>query len=540
MSIKHHRLVVAQAASAAALVSLLFATSALAEGEHGHQVLGKVHFPVTCTSEAQAAFDEAMKLQHSFWHHAAVAEFKGVLQKDPTCVMAYWGQALSLLDNPFSPPPAKNLAEGLAALEQARQIGARTQREADYIEALSTFYRDHDKQDHRTRVMAYERAMEELAARYPEDPEARLYYALALNVAHSPADKSYAKPLEAAAILEQEWSRQPEHPGIAHYLIHSYDYPPLADKGLDAAHLYAEIAPDAPHALHMPSHIFTRVGSWEESVASNAKSALAAREGGSVGNELHALDYMVYAHLQLSQVEAARLVVEDAKLVTDEQLAKGGLARAAFFALAAMPARLVMERGAWGEAEEGLKLRQSSFPFADAQTHFARAVALARSGKPDQAMADIEGLKAAVEALKGTDVYWMEQVDIQRQTAEAWVAFAEGDREGALAAIRSAAEREGKTEKHAITPGPLAPAREQLAEMLLEMNRPGDALQEFAAVQRTEPNRFRAIYGAARSAELAGDGDRAEEYYNALLQLAAHADTERPEIKTAQAFIAAN
>ena len=539
MLIKHFWLAAPWTPPAAALTVLLLATSTLAQQDHHHQVLGKVHFPVTCNADAQAAFDGAMKLQHSFWHHAAVDAFEGVLKRDPGCVMAYWGQAFSLLDNPFSPPSPKNLAQGLAALEHAQKIGAKSQREADYIEALLTFYRDHDKKDHRTRVLAYEEAMQKLAERYPDDPEARIYYALALNVAHAPTDKTYAKPLKAAEILEAEWQRQPEHPGVVHYLIHTYDLPPLAQKGLTAAQRYSALAPDAPHALHMPSHIFTRVGSWEQSVASNAQSAEIARKEHAVGDELHALDYMVYAHLQMGQTEAARRVVEDARRFTDDDAARAALARAAYFALAAMPARLVMERGAW---EEGAALnpRKSSFPFTEAQAHFARAVALARSGKPDQASADLEALKAAVDALKGKDAYWTEQVDIQRQAAEAWVAFAKGQKDEALTALRTASDRETKTEKHAITPGPLAPAREQLAEMLLEMDRPGEALEEFEAVQLTEPNRFRAIYGAARAAELAGKHELAKRDYAKLVALAVKADSERPEIAKAREFLAAN
>ena len=351
--------------------------------------------------------------------------------------------------------------------------------------------------------------------------------------------RRYAKPLKAAEILEAEWQRQPEHPGVAHYLIHTYDLPPLAQKGLTAAQRYSALAPDAPHALHMPSHIFTRVGYWEQSVASNAQSAEIARKERAVGDELHALDYMVYAHLQMGQTEAAKRIIEDAKRFTDDDAAHAALARAAYFALAAMPARLVIERAAWEEAA-ALTPRKSGFPFAEAQTHFARAVAIARSGKPEQAAADLEALKAAVEALRGKDAYWTEQVDIQRQAAEAWVAFAKGQKDEALAALRTAADREAKTEKHVITPGPLAPAREQLAEMLLEMDRPAEALEEFEAVQLTEPNRFRAIYGAARAAELVGKRELAKRDYARLVALAVKADSEHPEITKAKEFLAAN
>ncbi|WP_336491045.1 hypothetical protein [Methylobacterium nigriterrae] len=524
---------------AAALTAFLLTAPAHAHSEHQHQVLGTVHFPVTCSPEAQAAFDEAMKLQHSFWHTAAFDQFGTVLKHDPSCVMAYWGQAFSLLDNPFSPPPPKNLKQGLALLEKAQAQGAQSQREADYIEALLTFYRDHETKDHRTRVLAYEQAMEKVAARYPDDPEARIYYALALDVAHAPTDKTYAKPLKAADILEAEWQRQPEHPGVAHYLIHTYDLPPLASKGLSAARRYSAIAPDAPHALHMPSHIFTRVGDWEGSVASNARSAEAARKDGAVGDELHALDYMVYAYLQMGQTDAAKHVVEDAKRFTDDDVAKTALGRAAYFALAAMPARLVMERAAWDEADT-LTPRKSGLPFTEALTHFARAVAFARSGKPEQAGPEIEALGAKVEALRGKDPYWMEQVDIQRQAAEGWVAFASGQQEEGIQTLQTAADREGATEKHVITPGPLAPVREQLGEMLLAAGRPAEALIAFQAVQVSEPNRFRAIYGTARAAEQVGDRDLARQNYAKLLALALKADEGRPELVTARAFAAAN
>jgi tetratricopeptide (TPR) repeat protein len=453
--------------------------------------------------------------------------------------MAYWGQAFSLLDNPFSPPPAKNLKQGLALLGKAQALGTKSQREADYIEALLTFYRDHETKDHRTRVLAYEQAMERLATRYPDDSEARIYYALALDVAHAPTDKTYAKPLKAADILEVEWQRQPEHPGVAHYLIHTYDLPPLASKGLSAARRYSAIAPDAPHALHMPSHIFTRVGDWEGSVASNARSAEAARKEGAVGDELHALDYTVYAYLQMGQIDAAKHVVEDAKRFTDDDVAKTALGRAAYFALAAMPARLMMERAAWDEADT-LMPRRSGLPFTEALTDFARAVAFARSGKPEQAGPEIDALRLKVEALRGKDPYWMEQVDIQRQAAEGWVAFASGQQEEGIRTLQTAADREGATEKHVITPGPLAPVREQLGEMLLEAHRPAEALIAFQAVQVSEPNRFRAIYGTARAAEQVGDRDLARQNYAKLLALGVKADEGLPELVTARAFAAAN
>jgi hypothetical protein len=507
-----------------------------AADEHaGHPVLGTVHFPVTCTPEAQQAFDEAMKLQHSFWYQAAHDAFSDVLRRDPECAMAHWGIAMTLLTNPFSPPPAQNLADAWAALEQARQLGAKSEREADYIAALSEFYRDADTKDHRTRVLAYEQAMAQLHARYPDDPEAAIYYALALNVAALPTDKTYAKQLEAAEILEAEVLRQPDHPGVVHYLIHTYDYPPLAERGLKAADRYAELAASAPHALHMPSHIFTRLGHWDRSIQTNRHSAEVARAGKDMNGELHARDYMVYAYLQSGRDEAARRAIEEVQQFAGAE----SPSPAGPFALAAMPARFAMERGAWEEAAD-LRPQPSKFAFADAITHFARAVGLARSGKPEAAAADVEALQRLADALRASNAYWAEQVDIQHTAATAWIADAEGRRDEALALMRKAAEIEAGTEKHVITPGPLAPAREQLAEMLLAADRPADALKEFEAVQQAEPNRFRALSGAGRAAELAGDLAAAKRYYGQVVELTASADASRPEIESARAFVAAN
>jgi tetratricopeptide (TPR) repeat protein len=514
----------------------LVATPASAADEHArHPVLGTVHFPVTCTAEAQQTFDEAMKLQHSFWYQAAHDAFSDVLRSDPECVMAYWGIAMTLLTNPFSPPPVTNLPEGWAALEQAGKVGAKSEREAGYIAALSEFYRDAATKDHRTRVLAYEDAMAQLHARYPDDPEAAIHYALALNVAALPTDKTYANQLEAAEILEAEAVRQPDHPGVVHYLIHTYDYPPLAERGLKAADRYAELAASAPHALHMPSHIFTRLGHWERSIETNRRSAEVARASKEVNGELHARDYMVYAYLQTGRDEAARQAIAEAL----QFAGTGSASPAGPFALAAMPARFAMERSAWNEAAE-LTPQPSKFEFADAMTHFTRAVGLARSGEPDAAAADIEALQRLADALRPTNAYWAEQVDIQHLAATAWVAHAGGRSDEALALMRSAAEREDGTEKHAITPGPLAPAREQLAEMLLADDRPAEALKEFEAVQRREPNRFRALSGAGRAAELAGDLDAAKRFYGQALDLVASADSSRPEIEIARAFVAAN
>lgn len=512
-----------------------------AQQQHGHHagaqpaatVLGEVQFPVTCTSEAQAAFNDAMKLQHSFWYQAAGEAFRRVRERDASCVMAYWGEAMALLVNPFTVTTPANLRQGRALLEEARRIGARSEREAGFIAALSELYGSEDPATHRARVQRYEQAMANLHQRFPDDPEVGIHYALALVMAAPPTDKTYARQLRAAEILEREWARQPQHPGIAHYLIHTYDTPALAARGVPAAERYAGIAADAPHALHMPSHIFTRVGRWEESIETNRRSAEVARARESIFDEIHALDYMVYGYLQTGQIEAARRVVADLP-----RFATWTAPSPIFgWALTVMPARVALERGDW-EGAAALSPGQQTAPVVVANTHFARAIGASRAGRPEAAAADIDALKAAATALQGSDAYWAEQTEILRLAAEGWVAFARGQREEALGLLREAAEREGRTDKHPVTPGPLFPAREQLAEMLLIMERHAEALQEYEAVQQTEPRRFRAVYGAGRAAELGGNADAARRHYASLLDIAARAEQGLPEITQARAYLA--
>ncbi len=520
----------------AAVLAFAAAPTATAQ-QHDHSghagpVLGEVDFPVSCTPEAQAAFNEGMKLQHSFWYQAAAAAYREVLARDPDCVMGYWGQALALLRNPFSPPPPGSLPQGRALLEQAQRIGAKTEREAGLIAALSHLFAGDDLPGHRARLAQYAQAMEALSGRFPDDVEVSVAHALSLVMAASPTDKTYANLLRAGGILEREYARHPRHPGISHYLIHAYDVPALAHKGIAAAERYAALAADAPHALHMPSHIFTRVGRWEDSIEANRRSAETARAREEVFDELHAMDYMVYGYLQTGRPEAARRVLDEVSRYAgwSPPTPIGG------YALTAMPARLALERGDW-EAAAALGTRRYGVPFVDATTHFARAVGAARSGRPDAAAAEVEALKAAAAALQGRDAYWQEQVEIQRVAAEGWVAFARGERDAGLALLREAADREGRTEKHPVTPGPLAPAREQLAEMLLLVERPADAQREFEAVEQTEPRRFRAVHGAARSADLAGDREAARRHYRNLLEIAARAETPREDLAAARAWL---
>jgi hypothetical protein len=504
-----------------------------ASGQSDDTKFGKVHFETSCKPEAQNHFDRAMLYQHSFWYRASQAVFEDVLKADPGCGIAYWGIALSLLLNPHVPTPAKNLTEGAAAIAKGKAVGAKSQRERDYIDALAVMYADHDKVDHRTRVIAYAKTMEGLAQRYPKDDEAQIHYALALNTSASPSDKTYANQLKGAAILEPIFKRQPQHPGVAHYLIHLYDYPPIAEKGLNAARLYAKIAPGAAHAQHMPSHIFTRVGHWKESIASNAVSQRVAKEAADYHDQLHSMDYLVYAYLQLGQDQKARAVIDDMKTVAGftETFLPGP------YALAVSPARYAVERGDWKAAAE-LQVRPSPLAQVQAITHFARALGAARIGNVEAAKADIAKLGELRDKLRqAKDGYWSEQVDIQAQVASAWVLYAEGKHEEALKAMNDAADAEDKSEKHPVTPGVPKPARELYGVMLLERSMAKEALAAFDATLKKEPNRLGAYVGAAAAAAKAGDVAKARDYYKQVVAVASEADATRTEVADARAFL---
>src|ERR1700730_9994702 len=499
--------------------AILISLAQPALGQSDDKALGTVHFETSCKPEAQKLFDRGMLYQHSFWYRASQNTFEDVLKADPECGIAYWGIALSLLWNPHAPAPAKNLAEGAAVLAKAMTVGA--------------MYADYDKVDHRTRMQAYAKAMEQLAQRYPDDDEAQIYYALALNTSASPADKTYANQLTGAAILEPIATRQPQHPGVAHYLIHLYDYPPIAEKGLDSARRYAKVAPAAAHAQHMPSHIFTRVGYWKESIASNVESSRVARADKEGGDQLHAMDYLVYAYLQLGQDKQAAAVI-------DEMNAVSGFAEtfiAGPYALAASPARYAVERSDW-KAAAALQVRPSPLPHVQAVTHFARALGAARSGNPEAAKADIAELAELRDKLRDVkDAYWSEQVDIQRQVATAWLLDAEAKRDEALTAMSAAADAEDRTEKHPVTPGVPGPARELYGVMLLESGNAKDALAAFEATLKKEPNRLGAYVGAAKAAEKSGESARAQEYYGKVVAIADDADDSRTEVADARAFL---
>ncbi len=527
------RIVIAALALGVTVSALVAASTGPQPDQHDHGApagrLGAVHFATSCAPAVQKEFDRGVALLHSFWFSAAIESFSNVLKGDPRCVMAHWGIAMSWWGNPFAgfrSPQA--LKAGLAATDAAKASGAGTDREKAYVGAVDLLFRDASTVDQRSRTVAYEKAMEALAAKYADDIEARIFYALALDQTALPTDKTYANQLKAASILEQEFKRQPEHPGLAHYIIHSFDVAALAPRALDAARRYAKIAPDAPHALHMPSHTFTRVGSWQESIDTNLASAAAARKDNAASEELHALDYLAYAYLQTAQDAAAKRTL-DASAALGAKIPTAGAGNAApppagYYALAAIPARYALEREAWVEAA-ALTPRQTPFAWADAVTHFARALGAARSGNAAAAGQDIDRLAALRDALqKANDAYWTEQVEIQRRAATAWGTLVEGRQAEALTLMREAADREDATEKSAVTPGPIKPARELLGDMLLQLNRPAEALVEFETTLKKEPNRFRATYGAARAAEAAGQRQKASAYYASLLQISKGAD----------------
>ena len=529
----------------AVILSLLVTSAALAqehrEGSSTGEKLGTVSFSTSCSTAGQPLFDRAVALLHSFEFKQAIEGFNAALKSDPSCAMAEWGIALSRWGNPFVAglrPPAP-LQQGRDAVSRARKIGLKTGRERAYVDAVSQLYASFETIDQRTRMLAYRDAMARVAEANADDTEASIFYALSIAAAASPADKTYADLLKAASILEPIAASQPDHPGVSHYLIHSYDVPPLANRALDSAWCYAKIAPAAPHALHMPSHTFTRLGYWQESIDANIASGAVAKREGSTAEELHTLDYRAYAYLQTAQDGAAREIIDalpDVKARFDpDAVASAAPGSAGVFALAAIPARYALERGAWADAAK-LVPRPSSYPYADALTWFAKALGAARTGDTAAARSAIDALTTIEDRLtEKREAYWAEQTAIQRRSASAWLALAEGRSAEALVEMRAAAAIEDGTEKSAVTPGPLAPARELLGEMLLQTDQPAEALKEFEATLVKEPKRFRATFGAARSAALAGDPQKARTYSGALLKISDRADEPgRPELEQAR------
>jgi hypothetical protein len=507
-------------------------------GEFGH-----VHFPISCSPRAQRDFDVAVAKLHSFFYPETTKAFRAIADVEPSCAMAFWGLAISEMPNPLVPPfaPAA-LARGRDWLEKARPAAEQTPRERDWIEALAVLYKDSDTLDEHTRDARYEGAMARLHEKYPDESEATIFYALALNMAVDLSDKTYAKQLKAAALLEKEWERQPDHPGIAHYIIHSYDYTPIAAKGLPAARRYAKVAPASPHALHMPSHIFTMAGMWQDSIASNLEAKASAEEyaakfqqGGTNAGRLHAMDFLMYAYLQGAQDAKARAVLAERDAV---KTFAGLRPLAGDTAYAAIPVRWVLERGDW-KAAARLEPVQSQYAQAEAVGRFGRALGAARSGDAAAArreIAQLELLKGKLQESKQT--FWVGQTDIQIGAASAWVALADGQRKKALELMTAAAEADDASEKHVAMENRLVPMRELLGEMLLEEKQPATALQAFEASLNIAANRLRTWAGAARAAELTGDASKASKYWQKLVDDCQKADTDRAELLLARKALA--
>jgi len=536
-------------------LSIALVSSAVAQEMHPHrharpENLGTVKFTTSCSPNAQKQFNQAVAWLHSFEYEEAEKAFTETAATDPQCGMAYWGIAMSNYHPLWVPPTPAELKKGWSAVEKAKASGTKTPREQDYIAAIEIFYKDHDKLDHRTRAFAYSDAMKQLHTRNPSDREAGVFYALSLIATGmmSPG-KTYEREKQAAQILNDALAREPQHPGVSHYLIHSYDYPALAQLALPAARSYAKIAPASAHAQHMPSHIFTRLGLWPEATRSNLDAQAAAKAfatrnkmSGAWDEQLHAMDYLAYAYLQRAQDKHAAGVLDELKKIQKVEPQTFKVA----YAYTAIPARYALERRQWSEAakltlaeEEWKDFPWQRFPWATAHIHFARAIGAARSGDITTARTEVDKLvsiKQALSEVKG-EYNWAKQVDIQRMMALAWLQHAEGKDEEALRQLREAADLDDATDKHPVTPGSIFPAREQLGELLLELKQPAAALKEFEASFRNTPERFNGLYGAARAAKMAGDQKAAGSYYTKLLALAREADSPRSEIQEARAFV---
>jgi tetratricopeptide (TPR) repeat protein len=523
-------------AAAAVLSFVLCGPSLGHEVEDGKGRLGKVSFTNSCDAKVQGELQPAFAMLHSFWYSAGEKAFRGVLEKDPGCAIATFGIAALLMNNPLAGQGAspKAAQDAQAAIEQGRRIGAKTDRERDYIEAVAAYYVDFANRPERARQASRAQAFEALAAKYPTDDEAQIFAALYTAGTQSQADQTYAAYLKAAAVLEKQFARHPDHPGVAHYLIHSYDAPPIAKHGLTAARKYSAIAPDAPHALHMPSHIFTRVGAWQDSAAGNRRSADVAKKDGSWVDAFHAADYMVYAHLQLGRDKEAAKVLDEFKSAEGAKLPQF----AGPYAAVAMPARMALERGDWAAASQ-LQQWGTPFPHCEAITSFARALGAARKGDVAAAEADAQRLEAQHKALmEAKNNYWAGEVEVQRVATAAWIAKAKGQNDEALRLMRAAADMEDKSEKHIVSPGRVLPARELLGEMLMELKQPAEALAQFEQSQVREPNRLRGYAHAAAAAEAAGQRDKARAHYAKLVELTSAADTVLPEMARAKLYLA--
>jgi hypothetical protein len=527
-----------------AVVAIMAATIGQADARQAaDDHLGTVHFPVSC-SPVQDKFDRAVALLHNFFYPETVKAFQAIIKEEPDCAIAYWGLAMSELPNPLVPPfPLGNLKAGSEAIQQGKAAKTQTPREAEYLAAIEVFYKDYDKIDHKTRAERYEQAMQRLHEHYPEDSEAAIFYALALNGAVDFNDKNYTKQLKAAAILNEEAKKQPNHPGIAHYLIHSYDFAPLAAMCVPTAHLYDKIASASPHALHMPSHIYSMLGMWEDSIRSNLATKAAADDYAATNYPdrthpivPHLSDFLAYAYLQTAKDREAQQIVDSLPNLKPFLVPQLSIDTA----LAAIPARFALERGRWEEAAQ-LAVRDSQFPAAQSITYFARALGAARSGNAAAARTEIAHLdEVEAKLVAANDDYWAGQTRIQKQTAAAWVILAEGQRDAAIAAMRKTADLDDASQKNVAMENKLVPIRALLGELYLATGMNKEALAEFEASDKVMPNRFRIVGAAAKAARESGSVDAAKRYYRALTVLAEAGDGDRPEVAEARTYLAQN
>ncbi len=527
-------------------LSVAFSFPSFADGDHQHheeltqEQLGTVHFPVSCTPEAQKTFQKGVALLHSFWYEEAEKTFVEVDKQDSKCVMSGWGLAMSLWHQLWNRPNAATIDRAQTILKKATATPAPTPREHDYLAAIQVFYSNSDKMDHDARARAYSDAMEKVYQKYPDDHEAAAFYALSLLASEPENDTTFANRKKAGPILEKLFAIEPNHPGIAHYLIHTYDKPKLAELGLPAARRYAQIAPVAPHALHMPSHIFARLGMWQDDIHSNLASIAATRHSaemhmGGASHQYHAMDFLIYAYLQTGHEADAQKVIDEVKAMQPMDDMDMGF-DIHTWALAAFPARYALELHHWNDAASLTPVPDSGSG-ERAITYWARAIGAARSGNVKQARADVGELEAARKKLASEkDRDYAEAIEGAQKQATAWLNYAEGKHDAALAAMRTLAEKEEATGGEA---GRDIPAREMLADMLLDMKHGDQALAEYKASLKFAPNRFNSLYGAAQAAELAGQSAEAGNYYSELIKICEGSDSSRPELAKAKQQVVA-
>ncbi len=529
----------------AALIAAFFATPLLAHeddaaAQSGQGQFGKVNFPTSCSAAVQPQFERAVAMLHSFFFPEHIKAFQAVIKADPQCAMAYWGLAISQRPNPLVPPwPEESLKRALEAIQQGKAV-AKTERERDWLDALEAVYKDYDKVPVSARSQRYEQAMAQLARKYPDDKEASIFYALALLEAVDHADKTYVRQLKAGAILEPIDKEQPAHPGLTHYIIHTYDFEPLAERGVAAADKYAKVAPSAPHAQHMPSHIYSILGRWDDSIRSNQAAVKASRDyaaknapGTTFAQEPHAQDFMTYAYLQLGKDREAKRVVGELQAIGKFS---GARSYGRDTGMIAPASRYVLERAAWSEAAN-LAVPPDLYTYAEAMPRFTRAVGAARTGNPAMAKQEIDRLQALSKSAENS--YWAEQIQSLVLAASAWRAQAEGRKDDALRLMRGAADLEDSTEKHVAMENRLYPMREMLGDLLLDLGQPAPALQAYEASLHVAQNRLRGFYGAAKAAQAAGDRGKARAYFEKLAALAKNADPDRAELREAKAFLLA-